>query len=93
MYPFPTHLHVPRETLGPIREAAASLSLSFLKVLFRTRCFRVPEAWWDIVGGRNSCGSSLFHRAAGGGIIFSVLSLVFRHFGLLGLRPSSSLLY
>jgi hypothetical protein len=60
VYPFPTPLCVPGETLGLVRTAASSSSLSFLKVLLGTRCFDVLGAWWEFSRGRSGGGSSLF---------------------------------
>jgi hypothetical protein len=45
VYPFPTPLGVPGETLGLVRAAASSSSLSFLKVLLGTRRFDVLGTW------------------------------------------------
>jgi hypothetical protein len=45
VYPFPTPLCVPGETLGLVRATTSSSSLSFLKVLLGTRCFDVLGAW------------------------------------------------
>jgi hypothetical protein len=53
VYPFPTPLCVPGETLGLVRAAAASSSFSFLKVLLGTRCFDVLGAWWEFSEGRS----------------------------------------
>jgi hypothetical protein len=60
VYPFPTPLCVPGETLGLVRATASSSSLSFLKVLLGTRCFDVLGAWWEFSVGRSGGGSSLF---------------------------------
>ena len=38
------------ETLGSVRAAASSSSLSFLEVLLDTGRFRVLGSWWEFVG-------------------------------------------
>jgi hypothetical protein len=45
VYPFPTPLGVPGETLGLVRAAATSSLISFLKVLLGTRRFDVLGMW------------------------------------------------
>jgi hypothetical protein len=45
VYPFSTSLDVLGETLGLVRAAVASSSLSFLKVLLETRRFDVLGTW------------------------------------------------
>lgn len=51
MYPFPTALRLPEETLGYVRAVVPSSSLSLLKVMLGTRCFVVLGARWDFSGG------------------------------------------
>jgi hypothetical protein len=60
VYPFPTPLCVPGETLGLVRAAAAPSSLSFLKVLLGTRRVGVLGVWWELSGGCSGGVSSLF---------------------------------
>jgi hypothetical protein len=45
VYLFPTPLGVPGETLGLVRAAAVSSSLSFLRVFLGTRRFDVLGTW------------------------------------------------
>ena len=50
VYLFPIPRSVPGETLGPVRAAASSSSLSFLEVLLGMRRFRALGLWWDFAG-------------------------------------------
>ena len=58
VYLLPTSHIVPGETLGPVRAAALSSSLSFVEVLLGTWRFGELGAWWDFSGGRSGRGST-----------------------------------
>jgi hypothetical protein len=60
VYPFSTPLCVPGETLGLVRAAASSSSLSFLKVLLGIQYFDVLGAWWTSPEGAAVAGHLCF---------------------------------
>jgi hypothetical protein len=55
VYPFPTPLRIPGETLGSVQAATSSSSHPFLKVLLGMRRFEVLGVWWEFSEGRSGC--------------------------------------
>ena len=92
VYPYPTPLRVPGETLGLVRAAAASSPPPLLKVLLGMRRFDVLGAWWNSPAGAAVAGRPRFCRSADVGICF-LLYFSFFPFGLGCAAASACFLY